>query len=331
MSKLFRENLHLKVLAFTLTVVLYFFVLSEKETTREFTLEVTVGSVPSEYVVLNDLPDITVSLRGGPRAFARLDNDALRTLVIDVSDPEITRREIREADLDLPPHLTVETIAPRWVNVEIDRLESRSLPVRPIVRGTPARGFEATDPVVTPDHISVSAPSSYFPEFEAVFTEGIDITGENAPVVRNVGLSIQRPYVSYPPGTSIDVAIDITAIYDTRSLTAVPIMLTGPSASRCATDVTSISVTVTGPKTLVEGLDSHDVFASIDCAEYANQGEGVYLHEPSIKNLARGIDVIETVPEVVTLRVEPLPVPPPRPQPQPLRPLEGSGAAPFSP
>lgn len=315
MRRLFGKNLHLKVLAFTLTVVLYFFVLAEKETTREFTVALEVGRVPAQHVVLNDLPDVTVTISGSARAFGRLDSEALRTLTIDIRDPDTRRREIREADLGLNRAFTIESIAPRWVTIELDELVERELPVSPVVRGTPAPGFEASDPVATPDTLMVSAPSSYFPDFDTIFTESIDITGADAPVARRVGLSIQRPFVTSPPDTRIEVTVDVVTLVETRTIERVRVLLTGPSASRCAVDVTSVAITVTGPKTLVDAIDRTDIFASVDCTALVEQGPGVYTPAPAVKNLPRGVSVVESVPTLLQLTV----APPPTPEP------EGSG------
>lgn len=309
MSRFVGNNMHLKVLAFTLTVVLYFFVLAEKETTREFTVALEIGRVPAQHVVLSDLPDVTVTISGSARAFGRLDSEALRSMVIDVRDPDMQRREIREADLDLPRSFTVESIVPRWVELDLDELVSRDLPIHPVVRGNPARGFEASDPVATPDRLTVSAPSSYFPEFDALFTEGVDITGADAPVARSVGLSIQRPFVTFPPDTRVEVTVDVETVVETRTIERVRVIMTGP-AELCAVDQTSIAVTVTGPKTLVDAIDPTDIFASVDCEEHAVRGAGMYTPTPSLKNLPSGVTVVESMPALLQLTVHEPPAEP---------------------
>ncbi len=328
MKRILGNNPHLKVLAFTLTIVLYFFVVAEKETSRDFTVALTVGAVPAEYVVLNALPDVVVTLRGGARAFARIDQDALRNLTIDITDPDTDRREIREADLELPGHFTIVSIAPRWVAVDMERMVTRELPIRAVVRGTPARGFEANDPVATPSRLTVSAPESYFPEFDSVFTESIDINGADAPVQRTVAPSIQRPYVSYPLDTTISVRVEIATVVETRTIEGVPIMITGPTAQRCSLDAASLSVIVTGPKSLIDALDAHDLFAGVDCLEFSDLGPGIYLPDPAIKNLAAGIEVVEVIPSTLRLTVEPEPEPEVQVLPAPQNAPQGTGPNP---
>lgn len=311
------KNAHLKILALTLTVVLHFFVLAEKETTRELTLALEIGSVPPGHVVLNELPDVRVTIRGSARAFARLDEDALRRVVVNVNDADEERREIRETDLGLPSHFHVEALTPRWVSLELDEIIERELPIRAVIRGTPARGFEATDPMVNPATITVSAPSSYFPEFSEVFTEGIDIQNVDQPVTQVVDLSIQRPYVTFPDDAPITVTLTVTALMESRTLEGVALRVTGPDADRCSVDVHSIAVTVAGPKTLVDALEPWSILATVHCSNFSVQGPGLYTPAPTIKNLAEPMVVESTEPQVLQLEVSPPPEPPSLPEPAP--------------
>ncbi|MCB9519373.1 MAG: YbbR-like domain-containing protein [Myxococcales bacterium] len=313
MRRLLGENPHLKVLALTLTTLLYLFVVGERAAVRSFTLSVRVGHLPPETVVLNELPTIRVNARGSARAFARLDAEALRTVSIDIDDTSQARWEIRESDLGLPSSIAVESITPRWLDLEFDHLETRTLPVRTVVRGTPARGFEASAVTPTPSEILVSAPASYFPDFDAVFTDSVDISGADGPVDRTVGLAIPRPYVTFPDTDQIQVSIEVDAIVETRTLDGVPMLVSGPVAARCSLDVASISVTVTGPKTVVDELEPHEIFAAIECGPLVEQGAGVYTPEPSVKNLPATVRVVETRPSALRLTVSPAPDPTPPP------------------
>ncbi len=311
------KNGHLKVLALTLTIVLHFFVLAEKETTRDLTLAVEVGSVPPGHVVLNELPDVRVTIRGTARGFAQLDEDELRRVVINVNDADEQRREIRQADLGLASHFDVEAVSPRWVDLDIDELVERELAIRPVIRGTPARGYEATDATVDPEFVVVSAPSSYFPEFDAVFTEGIDIQNLDHPLTQEVDLSIQRPYVTFPDEPVVNVTLNVETVLKTTTLEGVALRVTGPESERCSVDVHSVSVTISGPKTLVDALEPRSIFATVNCSIYSAQGPGLYLPEPQIKNLAAPMAVVTTDPLTLQLEVAELPEPPP--------PIEGSG------
>ncbi len=304
------ENLHLKVISVTMTFMLYFFVISEKEKTREFTLAIEVGQLPAGYALLSELPDVRVAVTGSARGFARLDSEALRVLTLDVRRPDQTRWEIREDDLDLPRHFTIESIEPRWVEIALDRLVEREVVVRPNIRGEPARGYEITETRVEPASVSVSAPASYFPEMDAVFSEWIDISDSNQTVAADVGLLIQRPYVHYAADTQFQVTVEIEAQFETRLLEGVPMHTTGANTERCSLDVASISVRINGPKSLVQAVEPYDIFAAIDCAPFLESGPGLYTPTPIVRNLASPMEVVETEPHVVQLTVSPPPEPP---------------------
>jgi hypothetical protein len=299
------ENPHLKALALTLTVLLYASVVGEKTAVREYTLNTRIGHLPADTVVLNELPPVRVAVRANARAFARLEAEAPRVVTVNIDDPTQERWEVRASDIGMPRHVTVESIYPRWIPLEIDVLEQRSLPVRAVVRGQPARGFEASTASVEPQQLAVLAPTSYFADLDAVFTDALDISGATGTVVADVGLAIQRPYVTFPERSSVQVTVNVSAVVETRTLDGIPMLVSGRDAARCVVDVDTVTVSVTGPKTVVDALDPADLFAAVECSAFAEQGAGIYTPTPSIKNLPASVTVVDLVPAALRLTVLP--------------------------
>lgn len=317
MRELITRNLHLKVISFTLTLTLYSFVLAENRTERTFALEPEIVDLPANHVVLNELGDVSVTLAGSRRGFARIDPDALRTLPIAIDQADVTRWEIRAADLRIPAHLDVVSIDPPWIAIDMDQLVTRVLPVRENLRGSPARGFEISGVTVEPGEIAVTAPSSYFPELSAAFTQTIDLAGSSGTIREQVGLSFQRPYVNYPD-TPVSVTIQIDAEVEERLLDDVPLRVVN-GEGRCTSEQTSVRLSLVGPKTVIDALNPEIVFATVDCAEYLARGPGQHLTGLSVKNLERSVEVAEALPNEILLTVE-APV-----RARPVPPLEGSG------
>ncbi len=307
MKELLTRNLRLKVISFTLTLTLYSFVLAENRTERTFVMEPELVGLPSSHVVLNELRDVSVTLAGSRRGFARLDQEALRRLPISIDQPDVTRWEIRAADLPIPSHLDVVAIDPPWLAIDMDQLVTRVLPIRENLRGSTARGFEISDVNVEPSEIAVTAPSSYFPELSAAFTETLDLAGSSGTIREQVGLSFQRPFVNYPD-TPVSVTIQIDAEVEERLLDAVPLRVVN-AEERCSTEQTTVRLSLVGPKTIVDALDPAIVFATVDCAEYLVRGPGQHLAGLSVKNLERSVEVAEALPnEILVTVVAPAPV-----------------------
>ncbi len=145
----------------------------------------------------------------------------------------------------------------------------------------------------------------------------IDIQNLDHPLTQEVDLSIQRPYVTFPDEPVVNVTLNVETVLKTTTLEGVALRVTGPESERCSVDVHSVSVTISGPKTLVDALEPRSIFATVNCSIYSAQGPGLYLPEPQIKNLAAPMAVVTTDPLTLQLEVAELPEPPP--------PIEGSG------
>ncbi|MFT6628830.1 MAG: hypothetical protein ACJA1R_002104, partial [Flavobacteriales bacterium] len=322
MRELITRNLHLKVIAFTLTLTLYSFVLAESEMTQTYTLQPEVASMPSDHVLLRELPPITVELRGSRRGFARLDPDALRTLPITITNTTQTQHSIRESDLRLPSHLEVLSIRPSRLPIDMERLVERILPVRENRRGNPAPGFELTEIRIEPNTALITAPVSYFDDLRVAFTETIDLGGATGTLREEVGLAFQRPYVDYGEQRFILTAV-VEAQVGERTLEAVPIQLTGDT-TRCALSHESLELRVTGPVSVVDGLEPSVILAVTSCPDALLLGAGTHTFAPTISNLPRSVEIAEQIPETVLVTVAALP------EISPATPLEteGSGTLP---
>lgn len=315
MKELLTKNLHLKVISLTLTLTLFSFVLAENETEREFTLEPEIVDLPPNHLVLNELGEITVRLAGTRRGFARFDVEAFRRFPVAIERPDVSRLEIRASDLNIPSHLEVVAIDPPWLAIDLDQLVTRELRVRENLRGTPARGFEIGEIRVEPQTIAVTAPSTYFPELAAAFTDTIDLAGTRSTIREQVGLSFQRPFINYAD-EPVWVTIVIDAEVQERVLEEVPLRVVNGD-NRCTSAQASVRLSVVGPKTVVDALDPTIVFATVDCAEYVARGAGQHVASPSVKNLEQAVEVAEVLPNEILVTVTP-PAPPRLPN-------EGSG------
>lgn len=321
MKELLTRNLHLKVISFTLTLTLYSFVVAENEISQTFEARLDVVDFPPEHVLLSELPEVAITLRGTRRSFARLDRDRLGRLDVDIERPDQTRWEIRESDLPIPASLEVVSIDPPWVALDIDQLVTQVVPVRENLRGSVARGFEIVAVDVDPSEIALTAPSSYFPEIDVAFTETINLANSSAPIVQEVSLAFQRPFVNYPD-LPIRVRIAIEAEVAERRLESVPLVALN-DAGRCSLQQHAISVDVTGPQSVVDGLQADVLFAAVECDEYLERGPGTYTSQPAIRNLPPSVEVLVMEPTDILVTIS---------EPEPAVELEGSGeAAPTPP
>lgn len=301
--RLITHNLHLKVVAFVLTMTLFVFVTTSDVRQRDFTVRLTVTDVPSGWTLLESPPSVVVTLEGTARAFSTLDRDSLRSLEIGPIEAGQNTWQIRPEDFDLERGLEVVSISPQTVPVRLDERVEVDLPVVINTRGEPAQGYELLSQTVVPETIRVSAPGSYFPDFQSVETETIDLSGLVRSTERRVSLNIQRPHVHYSRDIPIVVRLEVGTVESSRTLVDLPIHPTGTETEGCSVEPDRFRISVSGPQSLVDSMDSSNIYGTIDCDAWSEEGPGTYLVEPALQNVPAAVDVGDRLPQTVTVSI----------------------------
>jgi YbbR domain-containing protein len=296
------SNLHLKLLSFTLTLTLFFFVLAENRKTRVYRVGVDIHDIPSGWVLMEQPGDVRVSVQGTARSFSRLDPESLRTVEIGPIQPGQRTWDLRVEDFGLPPGLQVVDMEPEQVTLSLDEIAERELPINVNLRGRLPDGLELLAAFVEPESITVSAPRSYFPEFDEVFTEALDLSSVSGPVRRRVGLALQRQFVSYDRTSEIVVTVDVGLVEAERTL-EIPIQIVGSGG--CTADDLIASLSFRGPDRIVASADTLGIFATVDCNALAARGAGVYVEAPTVRNLPASIEIVNLVPREIRVTVPP--------------------------
>ena len=177
------DNLGLKLTAFLLAVLVYLNVYTDRPGTM-------LLSFPVDFA---DLPD-SLSLSGPAPAVvqAEMRGTYKQLITLRVKEPRLripmgtaTRghfaRALVPSDLPLPAGSTVSVenlVGPRVVEVDIDRRETRALPVAVRVEGMPATGFAWTgEAIVTPPLVRVSGPRAAVRELDSLRLAPIHVDG----------------------------------------------------------------------------------------------------------------------------------------------------------
>ncbi|MBP1996819.1 CdaR family protein [Paenibacillus eucommiae] len=156
-----------------------------------------------------------------------------------------------------PSSLVVEVV-PRTVHVVIEELQKKEVPVVINVTGTPAEGLKAGQPIIKPNKVYVTAPTSRLNEIETVRGE-VSVDKANAAVTKEVRLQAfdadgKEVQVVMNPQV-VDVEIPITSPFQTIPL---QIKLVGEPAKGFA--IASVvqntdKVTVYGAQDVVDKME----------------------------------------------------------------------------
>jgi len=178
----------------------------EQISVRGFKVPLTLVNIPADLVLTSNVPDtVSVQLRG-PLA-RTLENSPPMEVLLDLANarPGVHGLPISEENLRLPSEVSMVSVDPASITVELERLQVVALPVRPVLEGSPAPGFVLGTQRVAPQQINVQGPGSLLEALREVETTPVSIEGATGAIEVSVQTRLPHPLL--------------------RSLTAVPILV----------------------------------------------------------------------------------------------------------
>ena len=199
-------------------------------------------------------------------------------------------------------------IEPSTVRVKISvgsGLQSKTLPVNPIVTGTPATGFQVESVTVSPPVALVEGDADALAALAAVDSDPVSISGASTDLSRSVPLDLPDGVDAVSGGT-VTVTVTFQPVAATRTYTA-GIVLSGARDDRTYTLSTgSVVITVGGTVAALDALDPRSlaVIADVD-------GLGPGTHKVKLKvSLPADVKLVAVSPPEITVTVAENPPPP---------------------
>ncbi len=236
-------------------------------------------------------PSSAVARVVSARVVVTLDPDG-----IDV-DREVEARAVDDADevvagVELDPR-TVHVTIPLFTN-----RESRTLPVNPVVTGTPAQGFRIASVTSDPLVVSVEGDADQLAALSQADTAPVSVSGATRDVAMAVPLALPSGVVAVDAGT-VRVTVHIEVVTETRTYSAgirldgrEPTLEYGLSASQA-------QLTLFGPVADLDRLGSGPIVVAVNVA-----GLEAGAHElPVVPSLPSTVTLVEVAPATVTVTV----------------------------
>jgi hypothetical protein len=327
---------------------------SVTEKPEEKTIEhvpIRLAAVPKDLAVIRQEGqprDVTVKLRGPRRLLDEID---ARTLAVeanleDVTPPEagtkpysffFLRKHVRQvaepgSSLPLPQGVELVEVEPKTVQLILDRLRSRLLPVEPVLEGRPAEDHEVKA-VALPEKVEVHGPQSIVAQMKTIATEPVIVTGlterlrRPVRLVRTADAGQFRNVPIEPAQPLVDVIVSVTERRVRKTLNGLPVRLLVTPRAGLAISVemdpkTLGPVVFEGPRSRIERLaaDSVAAFVRLEITTVADL-------RPTIRNVEFHIadPQIRLAPDSKPIAVK-LDFPPAEPEPEPKKPTRKTPA-----
>jgi YbbR domain-containing protein len=298
LREFFLEDWTLKLLAFAITLGLWYAVTTQRAPATVRLRAVQLDFILPENVQIGNDPvdEVDVTLEGSQSKLAELGahNLVARANVSDLKPGDrVARLSDKNVEMDLPEGVRITEVSPRTVTLHLEPVVERSVPVEVRFEGEPPAGFKQLGFQVTPDHVRLSGPESHVQAIEKAYTETISLAGQrDSLTLPQVAVDIPDHKVT-PLDPTVSVRVEIAEDQAERRFANVP----ARAASGGAVTPATASVTLRGPRSVVESLRPEDVRLVIEVGP-----DGTTTPQLSLPPSADGrVELVSTSPSEFTI------------------------------
>jgi YbbR domain-containing protein len=278
---------------------------------RQVRVGVDSGEVPEGFEISAPRLSAQQVTASGPESLLRRVDRALATVRIDASGIDCCGQvALVPVDIDGRRVDSVE-LNPSTVRIEIDvsTVEtSRTVPIRPLLSGAPAPGFEVGIVTAEPSVVTLRGAPDVLAAIAEVLTEPVSLGGTND-TLRATGTLVvpDGARLADPADAEPTIVVEIRETIGTRTLLLGVVCSGQPPGSACLPQIAQIAVTVRGTASALNALDPGDLTPILDVS---GLGPGDHVVRP-VLTLPNGITVVNISPTTVTVTI----VPPATPAP----------------
>ncbi len=213
LRKIFVEDWGLKILAFTITLLLWLAV-TDVNKPRTMRRAVQLNFLrPNNLSISNDAPHTVDVLLTGTReqliGLTVLDLVATVDLSDDRAGERIVRLSADRVHMDLPQGVKIESFQPTAIPVRLEQQVTSQIPVEIKLQGHPAEGYEVYAMRAEPGAVKVQGPASLVEVLKKAPTETVSVEGRKESFsVSGVAIDIPDQKVNLVE-TSVDVVVEI--------------------------------------------------------------------------------------------------------------------------
>lgn len=287
----FLNNFWLKVISLAFATVLFIVVRTEQ--VREFTLVGKLRILTADHVMVvgADERAVDLQIKLPHSVFSVPPGEEELSGILDVSEQgsgRIRVRLTRENFPNLDQRMSVTVLDP-WLEVELDEVVRKQVPVRAVLQGLPKEGFSVARVRVKPEDTEVIGAAREVDALQTLSTSPVSIDGidQNFSAITRVALpensSIQVETMS------INVQVFINSDADSRRLRRVSVGVRNPGRFTYKIDPAEIAVELRGDPKLMAALTDESISAFVDATEAisGNQMMKVWLKLPPGASLVK--------------------------------------------
>ncbi len=259
----FRQNIFLKIISLLFAIVLWFFVVLEDKVEQDIQIAVHYQNIPKGLMLVKAPRKVLVKVVG-PRSILRNLSRRPLSLSLDLKKLRAGKHliTIGAKDLSLPAGLEVVDIEPEKIEVVLERIVTRKLPVEAVIEGSPPPGWKIAEVKVTPAKIRLCGPESLLFGLRRVKTKPININGLTGEVVKIVEVDLPKE-IKFGLPRMVKVQIKIVEKVVEREIKDLPIKVVG-SEKEVKLEPEKVSAILKGPERVLGPFSETKIKAIVD-------------------------------------------------------------------
>ncbi len=187
-TSIMKGNWHYALLAFALALVSWYFVSGREKVDIWMRASLQFTNMPENYVIREGmLREINVRVRG-PKGLIRGQKEKTLVYSLNLSGlkPGPNVLPIRPDRFPLSKSFEIMEINPPRVEVVVDRLAQRRMPVRPLWEGTLDPDYQLVEVRVRPQEVTVQGPEKILTELREIDTQVIALPSATPGIIEEV-------------------------------------------------------------------------------------------------------------------------------------------------
>lgn len=214
MFKLITENWALKLMSLVFALMLWFFIMGERRLEVNYRVPLEFQNLPRELMVANEIPSMVDVRISGPRTLLMKvsPNDISITVDLTGLRPGLTSFRRLEERLNLPSGLRVTRLSPSFVDVRLERIQQKTVPVTIALSGEPMSGFVVGSIRAIPDLITIEGAETELKNVNDVSTDEVDLDGVNSSFSLIVPLQHRGNFSWFKDERTTEIQVEITAV-----------------------------------------------------------------------------------------------------------------------
>ena len=214
MFKLFTENWTLKLISLVFALLLWMFIMGERRLEVGYLVPLELQNIPAQLMVANEVPSLVDVRVSGPRTLLMKVSPNDISIVVDLTDlkPGLTTFKRLEERLNLPSGLRVTRLSPSFIDLKLERIKQKKVPVKITLSGEPLPGYQVGRIKAVPDKVLVEGGETELKSVSEVTTEEVALGGVNEGFSVIVPLVHRGTYTYLKDDKTTEVQVEVQAV-----------------------------------------------------------------------------------------------------------------------